>query len=64
MREKLKAARLKSGLTQAQTAAAVGICERYYRSLELGARGGKAALWDKLEDLFRVPQRTLRENLG
>ncbi|MBP3835469.1 MAG: helix-turn-helix transcriptional regulator [Pyramidobacter sp.] len=63
MREKLKEARIKSGMTQQQAAAAVGICERYYRSLELGARGGKAALWDKLEDLFRVPQRELRKNL-
>lgn len=62
MRAKLKEARYRSGMTQSQAAAAIGVCERYYRSLELGARGGKTALWDKLEDLFRVPQRELREN--
>lgn len=64
MRTKLKHTRQAAQMTQKQTAAALGICERYYQDIEAGKKGGKAALWDKLEDLFRVPQRTLRENLG
>lgn len=62
MRHELKSARTRSGKTQLQTAASVGISERYYRHVEAGTREGKGQLWDKLEALFRVPQRQLRQN--
>lgn len=63
MRPNLKHARTKAQMTQKQTATALGICERYYQDIEAGTKEGKGALWDKLEDLFRVPQRELRKNL-
>lgn len=62
MRQTLKLARTKSGMTQLQTAAAVEISERYYQHIEAGTREGKGQLWDQLEALFRVPQRQLRQN--
>ena len=63
MRPNLKAVRAKNDMTQKQAATILGISERYYQDIEAGVREGKAALWDKLEDLFRVPQRELRKNL-
>ena len=62
MRQNLKTARLKHGMTQNDAARALGISWRYFQDIEAGRREGKAALWDKLEDLFRVPQRALRQN--
>ena len=61
MRQKLKAARIATGKTQKETATTIGISERYYQHLETGTREGKGRYWDKLEALFGLPQRQLRE---
>jgi len=61
MRENLKAARKAKGLTQKQVAEYLGITEQHYQRIEYGKTIGKIELWDKLEDLFNVHQRTLRE---
>ncbi len=63
MREKLKEARQKAGMTQREVAEYLGIHERYYQHIEAGHRTGNFALWDALEDLFNVHQRKLREIL-
>ena len=63
LRNNLRTARLKNGMTQYAAAHAVGISWRYFQEIEAGRREGKTALWDKLEDLFRVPQRELRRNV-
>lgn len=60
-RETLKQARKAARMTQQQAADAVGINERYYKSLESGERLGAIWIWDSLETLFGVHQRTLRE---
>ena len=61
MRENLKKARKEKGLTQQQTADLLGITLVYYQKLEQGSRTGDFILWDKLEDLFNLHQRKLRE---
>lgn len=61
MRENLRAARKAKGMTQQDTAETLGIGLRYYKALESGERLGGIDLWDALEDLFNVHQRTLRE---
>ena len=63
MRKNLKAARRAAGLTQQDVADKLGIDIRYYKSFESGERLGGIEHWDKLEDLFKVHQRVLRENL-
>ena len=60
-RENLKAARKAKGLTQQQMAEKLGITERHYRNIETGAVIGSIELWDKMEDMFNVHQRILRE---
>ncbi len=62
MRNILRQARIDAGQLQRQTAEAVGISERYYRSLEAGSREGKCTVWDKLEELFKIPQKELRKD--
>lgn len=62
MRENLRKARKEKGLTQKQVAEAVGISQIGYQQIERGVRVGKIETWDKLEDLFCIPQRVLREN--
>jgi transcriptional regulator with XRE-family HTH domain len=62
MRENLKAARKAKGMTQQQTAEAIGLSLIGYQQIERGVRIGKIETWDKLEDLFGVHQRALREN--
>ncbi len=62
MRENLKAARKAKGMTQQQVAEAVGLSLIGYQQIERGVRIGKIETWDKLEDLFGVHQRALREN--
>ena len=64
MRQLLKNARMGSGMTQRETATAAGISERYYQHIEAGTREGKARVWDKLETLFGLHQRQLREDCG
>lgn len=56
----LKAARKAKGLTQQQVAAILGISHRYYQQIEAGDRNGDFGIWDKLEDLTGIHQRTLR----
>ncbi len=60
-RDNLKKARQKAGMTQKQVAEYLGTSERYYRFIESGTRNGTFEVWDKLEDLFGVHQRILRE---
>ena len=60
-RENLKKARKKAGMTQKQVAEYLGISERYYRLIESGMRNGTFEVWDRLEDLFGIHQRILRE---
>ena len=61
MRKNLKEARKMAGMTQKQVAEYLGISERYYQRIEAGQRIGDFIIWDKLEDLFNVHQRILRE---
>lgn len=61
MRKNLKEARQKAGMTQKEVAEHLGMTERAYQKIEYGTRIGKIENWDKLEDLFGVHQRKLRE---
>lgn len=61
MRETLKKARQDAGLTQKQVAEKVGLKVGSYQQIELGKRIGRIETWDKLEDLFSIHQRILRE---
>ena len=63
MRENLKRARKEKGLTQKQVAEYLHIAERYYKQIEYGERLGSIAIWDRLEELFSIHQRVLREIL-
>jgi len=38
----------------------IGVSTRMYQHLETGSRNGRIEYWDALEDLFGIPQRTLR----
>lgn len=62
MRENLKAARKAAGMTQQQVADKLGLSLIGYRQIENGKRIGEIKTWDKLEDLFNVHQRILRDN--
>ena len=64
MRANLKKARQDAGLTQKAVAEYLGVTERHYQYIENGARLGKIEYWDKLEDLFNIQQRELREIHG
>lgn len=61
MRKNLKEARQRAGMTQKEVAENLGISEIGYRQIESGKRIGTIKTWDKLEDLFNVHQRKLRE---
>lgn len=61
MRAYLQQARIDKGMTQQQVADELEISIGYYQKLEQGTRTGDVTLWDKLEDLFGIHQRTLRE---
>lgn len=61
MRENLRRARKERGMTQKQVAEYLGISEQHYQRIEYGTTVGKVELWDKLEDLFNIHQRVLRE---
>ena len=62
MRENLRQARKAAGLTQEQVAEHLGITVLGYKRIEYGQRTGRVETWDKLEDLFGIHQRVLREN--
>lgn len=61
MRENLRNARKEKGLTQQAVADRLGISLRYYRMIENGDRTGDFEIWDDLEDMFNVNQRSLRK---
>lgn len=61
MRKNLKEARVSKGMTQQQVADYLRITLRHYQRIESGATLGAIDLWDKLEDLFSINQRKLRE---
>ena len=60
MRANLKAARKAAGMTQAQVAEYLGVSLRAYQGIEWGTTLGSITHWDRLEDLFGIPQRRLR----
>lgn len=60
-RENLKQARNEKGMTQQQVADHLGISLRHYQQVEYAEVIGAIWIWDALEDLFRVHQRTLRK---
>ena len=60
MRHRLKAARKEAGLTQEQMAERLDVSVRHYQLIEAGDRTGNYAIWDYLEDLTGIHQRTLR----
>lgn len=61
MRHNLKQARLEHHMTQQQVANTLGIGLRAYQHIEKGVYIGKIEHWDKLEDLFGIHQRILRQ---
>lgn len=61
MRDNLRNARKEKGLTQQAVAEYLGIQLRAYQHIEKGIYIGKVEHWDKLEDLFGIHQRILRE---
>ncbi len=61
MRENLIKARKKSGMTREEVAKAIGITLGRYLNLETGRNLGHIRDWDRLEDLFGIHQRVLRE---
>lgn len=61
MRANLINARKEKGYTQQYVADRLGIGVNAYQKIEYGTRLGKIATWDKLEDLFGIHQRILRE---
>lgn len=64
MRKNLQEARKDKGLTQQAVADHLGISLRYYQQIEAGDRTGDFRIWDDLEDLLAVHQRTLRAIQG
>lgn len=62
MRNNLRAARKAAGLTQQALADRLCISLRHYKFIEAGQTTGNVELWDKMEDIFNVHQRVLREN--
>lgn len=60
-RNNLIVARNEKKLSQKKVAELIGISERAYKFIEYGERIGSIEVWDKLEDLFGIHQRVLRE---
>jgi len=58
MRENLKNARKAAGLTQQAMADKLEISLRYYQQIEAGDRTGDFEIWDNLEDITGIHQRT------
>ena len=61
MRKRLKEERQRKQMTQQQVADYLDISLCYYQKIEAGSRTGDFDVWDKLEDLFSIHQRELRE---
>ncbi|MCI8350389.1 MAG: helix-turn-helix transcriptional regulator [Oscillospiraceae bacterium] len=61
VRRNLQVARKDAGLTQQAMADKLGISLRYYQQIEAGSRTGDFEIWDNLEDITGIHQRTLRE---
>ena len=61
MRGELKGARRRAGMTQQQVADALGMSLRNYCKVEAGDVLGTIETWDKLEDMFAIHQRILRQ---
>ncbi len=61
MRKNLRNARKAAGLTQQAMADKLHVGLRHYKKIESGETLGGIDLWDKLEDLFNIHQRVLRE---
>ena len=61
MRANLQNARKAAGLTQQAMADKLHVGLRHYKKIESGETLGGIDLWDKLEDLFNIHQRVLRE---
>lgn len=61
MRQNLKEARQKAGMTQQQMADRLEISLRYYQNIESGSRTGDFVIWDTLEEITGIHQRILRE---
>ena len=61
VRSVLKKARKEAGMTQQEVADKIGISYTYYAKIEAGKRTGDFYIWDKLEDVFGIHQRKLRE---
>ncbi|MBR4026796.1 MAG: helix-turn-helix transcriptional regulator [Lachnospiraceae bacterium] len=64
MRENLKKARQKTGMTQQQMADRLDIGLRHYKYIESGKVVGNFKIWDMLEDITGIHQRKLREILN
>ncbi len=62
MRKKLKQARIDKELTQKEVAEYLGLNIRAYKYIESGHTIGKMKTWDKLEELFNIDQKILRED--
>ena len=60
MRENLRAARKAKGMTQQAMADYLGIGLRHCQKIEYADLNGSFEVWDALEDLLGVHQRTLR----
>lgn len=61
MRQNLKEARRKAGMTQQQMADYLKLNIRHYQKIEAGEINGSFEAWDALEDLLGIHQRKLRE---
>ncbi|MFG6329275.1 MAG: helix-turn-helix domain-containing protein [Lachnospiraceae bacterium] len=61
MREKLKEARKKAGMTQQQMADKLGLTLSHYQKIEYNKLNGSFEVWDALEDILGIHQRKLRE---
>ena len=61
IRKALKTVREQNKMTQEQVAVHLGIKVRAYQNIEYGKALGSIKHWDRLEDLFGIPQRSLRE---
>ena len=55
MRVNLKVFRIKKQLSQGEISAKLGCTRATYAAIEAGARSGKPAFWQKLQDEFKLP---------